>query len=111
MLRSRANGVRVHQHVDAGGSYGVKRGSKQTVLVAHLARRLGRPVRLIEDRLDNMGGGDAHGPERIFDVDVAFNDAGIVKSINMRALANARAYAGPPPFQLAKPIESLVVPY
>ncbi len=54
-LRIPANNVRVHQDVDVGGSYGVKRGIKQTVLVAHLARRLGRPVRLIEDRLDNMG--------------------------------------------------------
>ncbi|HXN67808.1 MAG TPA: molybdopterin cofactor-binding domain-containing protein, partial [Bradyrhizobium sp.] len=80
-LRIPANGVRVHQDVDVGGSYGVKRGIKQTVLVAHLARRLGRPVRLIEDRLDNMGGGDAHGPDRIFDVEVAFNDEGIVKSM------------------------------
>jgi 3-oxo-Delta1-steroid hydratase/dehydrogenase large subunit len=84
-LRIPANGVRVHQDVDVGGSYGVKRGIKQTVLVAHLARRLGRPVRLIEDRLDNMSGGDAHGPERIFDVDVAFNDDGIVKSMKMPA--------------------------
>ena len=56
--------MRVHYDVDVGGSYGVKRGIKHTVLVAHLARRLGRPVRLIEDRLENMRGGDAHGPER-----------------------------------------------
>ena len=60
-LRIPANGVRVHQDVDVGGSYGVKRGIKQTVLVAHLARRARRPVRLIEDRLENMRGGDAHG--------------------------------------------------
>ena len=110
-LRIPANGVRVHQDVDVGGSYGVKRGIKQTVLVAHLARRLGRPVRLIEDRLDNMGGGDAHGPERIFDVEVAFNDDGIVKSMKMRALDNAGAYAGRAPFQLGKPIGAIVGPY
>ena len=110
-LRIPANGVRVHQDVDVGGSYGVKRGIKQTVLVAHLARRLGRPVRLIEDRLDNMGGGDAHGPERIFDVDVAFNDDGIVKSMKIRALDNAGAYAGRAPFQLGKPIGAIVGPY
>ena len=53
-LRIPLNNVRVHQDVDVGGSYGVKRGIKQTVLVAHLARTLGRPVRLIEDRLENM---------------------------------------------------------
>jgi 2-furoyl-CoA dehydrogenase large subunit len=110
-LRIPANGVRVHQDVDVGGSYGVKRGIKQTVLVAHLARRLGRPVRLIEDRLDNMGGGDAHGPDRIFDVDVAFNDEGIVKSMKMKALDNAGAYAGRAPFQLGKPIGAIVGPY
>ena len=110
-LRIPANGVRVHQDVDVGGSYGVKRGIKQTVLVAHLARRLGRPVRLIEDRLDNMGGGDAHGPDRIFDVEVAFNDDGIVKSMKMRALDNAGAYAGRAPFQLGKPIGAIVGPY
>ena len=103
--------MRVHQDVDVGGSYGVKRGIKQTVLVAHLARRLGRPVRLIEDRLDNMSGGDAHGPERIFDVDVAFNDDGIVRSMKMKALDNAGAYAGRAPFQLGKPIGAIVGPY
>ena len=67
-LRIPLNNVRVHFDVDVGGSYGVKRGIKQTVLVAHLARMLSRPVRLIEDRLDNMRAGDAHGPDRIFDV-------------------------------------------
>jgi 2-furoyl-CoA dehydrogenase large subunit len=110
-LRIPANGVRVHQDVDVGGSYGVKRGIKQTVLVAHLARLLGRPVRLIEDRLDNMGGGDAHGPDRIFDVDVAFNNDGVVKSMRIRALDNAGAYAGRAPFQLGKPIGAIVGPY
>jgi 2-furoyl-CoA dehydrogenase large subunit len=110
-LRIPANSVRVHQDVDVGGSYGVKRGIKHTVLVAHLARRLGRPVRLIEDRLDNMGGGDAHGPDRIFDVEVAFNDDGIVKSMKMKALDNAGAYAGRAPFQLGKPIGAIVGPY
>ncbi len=110
-LRIPANNVRVHQDVDVGGSYGVKRGIKQTVLVAHLARRLGRPVRLIEDRLENMRGGDAHGPERIFDVEVAFNNDGIVKSMKIRALDNAGAYAGRAPFQLGKPIGAIVGPY
>src|ERR1700733_1967719 len=110
-LRIPAKSVRVHQDADVGGSYGVKRGIKQTVLVAHLARRLGRPVRLIEDRLDNMGGGDAHGPERIFDVDIAFNDDGLVRSMKMRALDNVGAYAGRAPFQLGKPIGAIVGPY
>ncbi|WP_458756841.1 xanthine dehydrogenase family protein molybdopterin-binding subunit [Afipia sp. TerB] len=110
-LRIPANNVRVHQDVDVGGSYGVKRGIKHTVLVSHLSRRLGRPVRLIEDRLENMRGGDAHGPERIFDVEVAFNNDGIVRSMKMKALDNAGGYAGRAPFQLGKPIGAIVGPY
>ncbi|WP_342726313.1 xanthine dehydrogenase family protein molybdopterin-binding subunit [Bradyrhizobium sp. B097] len=110
-LRIPANNVRVHHDVDVGGSYGVKRGIKHTVLVSHLTRVLGRPVRLIEDRLENMRAGDAHGPERIFDVEVAFSDDGLVKSMKMHALDNVGAYAGRSPFQLGKPIGAIVGPY
>lgn len=110
-LKIPGSSVRVHYDVDVGGSYGVKRGIKHTVLCGYLARRLGLPVRLIEDRLENMRGGDAHGPERLFDVDVAFDDDGIVRSMKMRALENLGAYAGRSPFQLGKPVGAIVGPY
>src|SRR5262249_10794723 len=107
-LRLPASAVRVHYDVDVGGSYGVKPGIKHSVLVAYLARRLGFPVRLVEDRLENMRGGDAHGPERLFDIDVAFDDSGLIRSMKMRALENIGAYAGRSPFQLGKPIGAIV---
>jgi 2-furoyl-CoA dehydrogenase large subunit len=110
-LKLPGSAVRVHNDVDVGGSYGVKRGIKHTVLAAYLTRRLGFPVRLIEDRLENMRGGDAHGPERNFDIEVAFDDAGIICSMKMRALDNVGAYAGRSPFQLGKPISAIVGPY
>jgi 2-furoyl-CoA dehydrogenase large subunit len=110
-LKIPTTSVRVHYDVDVGGSYGVKRGIKHTVLCGYLARRLGFPIRLIEDRLENMRGGDAHGPERLFDVEVAFDDQGIVRSMKMRALENVGAYAGRSPFQLGKPIGAIVGPY
>ncbi len=110
-LRLPMNGVRVHYDVDVGGSYGVKRGIKHSVLTGYLARKLNRPVRLLEDRLENMRSGDAHGPERIFDIDVAFNSDGVINSMKMRALDNAGAYAGRAPFQLGKPIGAIVGPY
>ena len=69
------------------------------------------PVRLIEDRLENMRGGDAHGPERNFDLEIAFDDAGVIRSMRMRALDNVGAYAGRSPFQLGKPISAIVGPY
>jgi 2-furoyl-CoA dehydrogenase large subunit len=110
-LKIPASSVRVHQDVDVGGSYGVKRGIKHTVVAGYLSRRLGFPVRLIEDRLENMRAGDAHGPERNFDVEVAFDDGGVIRSMRMRALDNVGAYAGRSPFQLGKPIGAIVGPY
>ena len=111
-LKLPGSAVRVHNDVDVGGSYGVKRGIKHAgVGCGYLARRLGCPVRLIEDRLENMRGGDMHGPERNFDVEVAFDDAGVIRSMKMRALDNVGAYAGRSPFQLGKPIGAIVGPY
>ena len=110
-LKLSGSNVRVHYDVDVGGSYGVKRGIKHTVLAGYLSRRLGFPVRLIEDRLENMRGGDAHGPERLFDVELAFDDDGVVRSMKMRALENLGAYAGRSPFQLGKPAGAIVGPY
>jgi CO/xanthine dehydrogenase Mo-binding subunit len=110
-LKLPGSSVRVHNDVDVGGSYGVKRGIKHAVLVGYLSRRLGFPVRLVEDRLENMRGGDGHGPERNFNVEVAFDDSGVIRSMKMRALDNVGAYAGRSPFQLGKPIGAIVGPY
>jgi 2-furoyl-CoA dehydrogenase large subunit len=110
-LRLPGNAVRTHFDVDVGGSYGGKRGLKHSVLAGYLARRVNAPVRLIEDRLENMRGGDAHGPDRIFDVEMAFGDDGIVRSMRMRALDDVGAYAGRAPFQLGKPVGAIVGPY
>ena len=105
------NCVRVHYDVDVGGSYGMKRGIRQTVIVGYLARKLGAPVRFIEDRLENMSGGDAHGPDRIFDVSVAYDDDGTMRSMKLRAIDDVGCYPGRAPLQLGKPIGAIVGPY
>ena len=110
-LRVPLNSIKVNHDIDVGGSYGVKRGIKHTVLAGYLSRKLGFPVRFIEDRLDNMAGSDAHGPDRIFDTEVAFTAEGIIRSLKIRALDNAGAYPGRGPFQLGKPIAAIVGPY
>ncbi|MYZ47267.1 xanthine dehydrogenase family protein molybdopterin-binding subunit [Propylenella binzhouense] len=110
-LRIPYTSVRVHHDVDVGGSYGVKRGIKHTVLAGYLARTLGAPIRLIEDRLENMRAGDAHGPERLFDVEMAYDDDGRILSMRMRALDNVGAYIGRSPLQLGKPVGAIVGPY
>ena len=110
-LRLPGNAVRVHFDVDVGGSYGVKRGLKHTVLVGYLAKRLGRPVRFIEDRLENMRGGDMQGPDRSFDVTLGFDDDGTIRSMRMHALDDIGAYSGRSPLQLGKPVGAIVGPY
>ena len=110
-LRLPMSAVRVHNDIDVGGSYGVKRGLKHTVLVGELARRIGAPVRLIEDRLQNMTGGDAHGPDRIFEFDAAFEDDGRITAWKLRALDNVGAHALRAPYQLGKPVSAIVGPY
>ena len=86
-------------------------GIKHTVLVGYLAKRLGVPVRLIEDRLENMRGGDMHGPDRIFDMTVAFDGDGTIRALKIRAIDNVGAYAGRAPFQLGKPVSAICGPY
>ena len=110
-LRLPGNQVRVHFDVDVGGSYGVKRGIKHTVLAGHLSRLLGRPVKFIEDRAENMHGGDFHGPDRIFDVELAYTADGVFTSMRMDVIDDEGAYPGRSPLQLAKPIGAIVGPY
>jgi len=110
-LRLPGNAVRVHFDVDVGGSYGLKRGLKHSVLVGYLARKLGRPVRLVEDRLENMRGGDMQGPDRLFDVTLGFQKDGTVRSMRMRAVDDIGAYSGRSPLQLGKPVGAIVGPY
>lgn len=110
-LRLPGNSVRVHFDVDVGGSYGVKRGLKHSILVGYLAKKLGRPVRFLEDRLENMRGGDMQGPDRIFDVTLAFDGDGTIRSMRMRAIDDIGAYSGRSPLQLGKPVGAIVGPY
>jgi 3-oxo-Delta1-steroid hydratase/dehydrogenase large subunit len=110
-LRLPGNGVRVHYDVDVGGSYGVKRGLKHTVLVGYLAKKLAVPVRFIEDRLENMRGGDMQGPDRFFDMQVAFDADGTIRAWKIRAVDDVGAYAGRSPFQLGKPVTAICGPY
>jgi CO/xanthine dehydrogenase Mo-binding subunit len=110
-LRLPLNRVRVHFDVDVGGSYGVKRGIKHAVLAGYLSKRLGRPVKLIEDRRENMHGGDFHGPDRIFDIELAYTSEGRLLSMRLHTIDDEGAYPGRSPLQLAKPIGSIVGPY
>lgn len=110
-LQIQSNNIRVHYDVDVGGSFGTKRGIKHTILVGYLTRKLGCPVRFIEDRLEYMSGGDAHGPDRLFNVELAYNNDGRIVGMKMEALEDLGAYTGRAPMQLGKPAGSICGPY
>jgi CO/xanthine dehydrogenase Mo-binding subunit len=61
--------------VIAGGSFGSKLFvHKVCVLAASLARVCGRPVKYVEDRIDNIMACDNHGSDRIYDAELALDD-------------------------------------
>ncbi|MEE2654617.1 MAG: xanthine dehydrogenase family protein molybdopterin-binding subunit [Pseudomonadota bacterium] len=105
------NAINVHFDVDVGGSYGLKRGIRQTVIVSYLTRKLRAPVRFNEDRLENLSGGEMHGPDRIFDMEAAYEDDGVISSIRIKATDDAGCYPGRAPLQLGKPVSAIVGPY
>jgi CO/xanthine dehydrogenase Mo-binding subunit len=60
--------------VIAGGSFGSKLfAHKVAVLAAAVARICGRPVKYIEDRIDNIMACDNHGSDRIYDAEIALD--------------------------------------
>jgi CO/xanthine dehydrogenase Mo-binding subunit len=110
-LKLPTNAVRVHFDIDVGGSYGVKRGLKHAILVGYLSKKLGKPIRFIEDRLENMRGGDMQGPDRLFEITMGFQKDGEIKTMKIRALEDIGAYAGRSPLQLGKPVGAICGPY
>jgi CO/xanthine dehydrogenase Mo-binding subunit len=107
----RTSRVKVHMDIDIGGSYGSKRGRKQMYLTAAAAIRARRPVKFIEDRIENMQASDGHGPDRYYTVKVAASSAGIVSALDIDVIDDLGAYCGRGPRQITKPTSAVVGPY
>jgi len=89
MLGMPADSVRVIGP-DMGGSFGTGM-FPEDVLIAFLARELGRPVRWIEDRRENLAN-TRHARDQIHDVEVAFDGEGRILALKDRYLIDAGAY-------------------
>jgi CO/xanthine dehydrogenase Mo-binding subunit len=77
----------------AGGSFGSKLFLHRIiVLTAGLSRIAGRPVKYIEDRLDNMLNADAHGSDRAYDFELAVKKDGTVLSMRYEVIDDYGAY-------------------
>src|SRR5581483_5573305 len=75
---------------DMGGSFGTGM-FPEDVLIAFLARELGRPVRWIEDRRENLSN-TRHARDQIHQVEVAFDGDGRILALKDRYLIDAGAY-------------------
>ena len=71
---------------DMGGSFG---GGVyyEDILIPYLARRIGRPVRWVEDRTENLVNA-RHARDQVHDVDVGFDDQGRVLALRDRILVD-----------------------
>ena len=79
--------------VIAGGSFGSKLFThKVCVLAASLARICGRPVKYIEDRIDNLTSCDNHGSDRIYDTELALDADNRMIGLRCKVLDDYGAY-------------------
>jgi 2-furoyl-CoA dehydrogenase large subunit len=72
---------------DIGGAFGNKRRPAYLLVCALLARRAGRPVKYLEDRLENLGA-LMHACNGVMDVELAYRSDGIVLGLRVRDVAD-----------------------
>jgi carbon-monoxide dehydrogenase large subunit len=85
------SGVRVVAP-DVGGAFGTKlQIYPEEILVCLLARRLGRPVKWIEDRREHFLA-TTHGREQVHEIEVGYDDDGIVAGVRDEVLTDTGAY-------------------
>jgi len=77
---------------DIGGSFGLKIGaSREELAVAAASRALGRPVKWVEDRGENLSA-SGHAREESFDVRAAVSDDGELLGLDVKMVIDTGAY-------------------
>ncbi len=79
---------------DIGGSFGLKLGAaREDIACAAASRQLGRPVRWIEDRAENLtASGQAR--EESFEVEAAVSNEGRILGLRVKMIIDTGAYPG-----------------
>jgi hypothetical protein len=76
-----------------GGNFGSKHFLAKVIGIAGaLSKVTGRPVKFMEDRLDNLMANDSQGPERIYDAELAVTKDGQFLSLRLRTIDDYGAY-------------------
>lgn len=90
------NRLRIVTPSDVGGGFGIKQGLPPfAIIIGYLSKRVNRPVKWIEDRMEHLLGG-RHGTERTLHVDFALKNDGTVLGFRARTYDNEGAYVAMP---------------
>ena len=111
-LRVKGHQLRLISPPSSGGSFGIKQGVyPYIVLLALAARKAGRPVKWIEDRLEHLAASSAS-TGRVTTVEGAFDAEGHLLALRLSQLENVGAYLRPPdPAALYRMHSTLSGPY
>ncbi|MCY4632417.1 MAG: xanthine dehydrogenase family protein molybdopterin-binding subunit, partial [bacterium] len=91
-LRVPSNKLDLHPH-PSGGSFGAKFFEVKTATIAGMMARItGRPVKFMQDRLDNIANGDHHGSDRYYEAELAAKSDGTMLSARFKVVDNYGAY-------------------
>ncbi len=115
-----SNVMRLPQHAvrvispDVGGEFGIKGAAyPEAIILAFLSRKIDRPVKWIEDRMENLlACGHAH--EMVVDVSVAVRNDGRILGIDSKVLVDQGAHTLGPTSAGLEPMtagQSIVGPY
>ena len=78
---------------DVGGGFGGKgHVYPEDILVAYLAKKLGRPVKRLEDRHEHLLNA-AHSRDILFDIEVGFDDEGKISAVKNYFIVDSGAYS------------------
>ncbi|WP_110655051.1 xanthine dehydrogenase family protein molybdopterin-binding subunit [Salinicola halimionae] len=95
-LRVPANRLRLRTPPDSGGSFGIKQGVFPYVVMMGLAaRKVGAPVKWVEDRLEHLSGASS-ATNRVTTIEAAFASDGRVSALRFDQLDDCGAYLRAP---------------
>jgi len=108
-----ADDVALNVPPDVGGSYGTKIGIYRYCALAAMASHQldGRPVKYVEDRIENLQGGDVHSTDREYMMGLAYDDDGTIRGIDVNFVDDFGAYPHYPVNQTLKPLSVITNAY
>jgi carbon-monoxide dehydrogenase large subunit len=101
-----ADDVALNVPPDVGGSYGTKIAIHRYCTLAAMASQQlgGRPVKYVEDRIENLQGGDMHSSDREYMMRLAYDDDGTIRGLDVNFVDDFGAYPRYPVNQVLKPL-------